>query len=205
MLWLKAQEQWQPLNLGYYVMLLLTDVFGLCIWRFLSAFVRMCHHTELPTSWSVEFNTLIGCLRRSFHSSVIFFCHLYCSGEPTRVKETIRGLYKCFGPASAACIPQPCIISRPLSGLPLILSLVVFASEIVSFYTFPCLNSASMRWPPPICSSCLESLSSYPDTSDCITPRNTRRPVGNGRGFDQNYFFQKQSNWLKSFICFTDH
>lgn len=199
MLWLKAQEQWQPLNLGYYVTVLLTDVFGLCIWRFLSAFVRMCHHTELQTSWSVEFNTLIGC----FTVLSYFLKNLL---EYKKHSRFIQMLWHSLSSMySSALHRTSCIISRSLSGLPLILSLVVFASEIVCFYTFPCLNSASMRWPPPICSSCLESLSSYPDTSDCITPRNTRRPVGNGRGFDQNYFFQKQSNWLKSFICFTDH
>lgn len=69
------------------------------------------------------------------------------------LKETLKDIEMCFGTSVLLlCLywaKQNCNISRPLSGLPLILSLVVLAPKIVCFYTSPCLKSGGERWPPP--------------------------------------------------------
>lgn len=51
----------------------------------------------------------------------------------------------------------------------------------------------------PICSSWLRSLSSYPDTSDCITLRHTRRPVGSNWGFRSELFLSQTIKLVKMF------
>lgn len=102
-------------------------------------------------------------------------------------------------------------VSRPLSGLPLIPSLVISDPKIVCFYTSLCVWSCRMcaSWPPHTNPHLLlrppQPLLLPPARQAALTLRLARPPVGSNWGFDQNYFFHKQSNWLKSFMCFSNH
>lgn len=131
------------------------------------------------------------------------------------VKETLKVINKVFwGTAlvgsSLLCL-SPALgevngnISRPLSGLPLILSLAVLAPKIVCFYTSLWLKSVSVRWPPPSAPPGSEASPLTPTRQTALpwdTPGGQLAAIG---VFDQNYFFHKQSNWLKCFIWFTNH
>lgn len=128
-----------------------------------------------------------------------------------RVKEAVEVAVKhFFGSALLCCLSAAlgkvnCNISRPLSGLPLILSLVVLAPKIVCFYTSLCLKPASARWPPPSAPPASKASPLTPTRQPTLPWDTPGSPVGSDWGFDQNDFFHKQSNWLKCFIWFTNH
>lgn len=129
--------------------------------------------------------------------------HKHCVG---RVQPT-----PCCFPSCPALHQANRYVSRPLSGLPLIPSLVISAPKIVCFYTSLSVWSCRMcaSWPPHTNPHLLlrppQPLLLPPTRQAALTLRLARPPVGSNWGFDQNYFFHKQSNWLKSFMCFSNH
>lgn len=121
---------------------------------FLSTFVSICHKTRCK-QLGVFGSTCLMC-QTGADSALVGVNTLLLEGNRKHQKLHINvfwhGLLPCF---SSAAGEANCNISRPLSGLPLILSLVVLASKIVCFYTSPRLKSVRRALTSPICSSWL--------------------------------------------------